>query len=70
MSNSGVPDMLLTWHAEVAVINLRTSQKFSLVEYFMDKFSVLHISNDNNNGKVQIEIQFSHYQIDFLYVCS
>lgn len=31
----------------------------------MDKFSVLHISDDNN-GKDQIEIQFSHYQIEKL----
>ena len=52
--------------AEVADIKLRTSQKFSSVEYFMDKFSVLHISDDNNNGKDQIEIQFSHYQIEKL----
>jgi hypothetical protein len=62
-----VNDPLLQ-HAEVADIKLRTNQKFSSVEYFMDKFSVLHtcISDDNNNCRDQIEIQFSHYQIEKL----
>jgi hypothetical protein len=62
-----VNDPLLQ-HAEVADIKLRTSQKFSSVEYFIDKFSVLHtcISDDNNNCRDQIEIQFSHYQIEKL----
>jgi hypothetical protein len=52
----------------VADIKLRTSQKFSSVEYFIDKFSVLHtcISDDNNNCRDQIEIQFSLYQIEKL----
>lgn len=49
-------------NAEVADISLRTKQKFSAVEFFMDKFTVLK----DNYDKDKVEIQFSHYQIEKL----